>query len=566
MEEDIRARLHTLIDTEVLNRAYTPKVFDEDKNGWIFDFRSVLLSPEKLNLITEALWKDLNQPDHVQIGGMESAAIPIITSLVLRAHSEGKHINGFYIRKSRKKSGLFRQVEGVIEDTPIILVDDLLNSGRSLMRQVSVLESLGKRVSQIITVVRFEELTFYTDFTEKGIKISSLFSLEDFKLQRTMASKSPPRLNPYITKWAFAPSVAANNGYVVPRSVPVITQNEVLFGNHSGSFWALDKTDGQSRWRHTMGHDPQEKVFLSSPATHNGCVFFGGYDGKLYALDCETGLCRWIFSDCEWIGSSPSVAIDSGLVYIGLEHGMPGRRGSIACLRAETGERVWEYETSALMHSSPLYIKEHAQVCIGGNEGSLYLLDAHTGDLVWRFESEGGRRYDGRQGFSPGDIKMRPAYDVKDDVIAFCSMDGYAYILDRKTAQLRSRTHTEDKETSIKAGIYGSPVFHNRRVIFAALDKRVYCYDYINHKYVWKFATSGRIFGTPTIYNMSVFIGSNDGCLYELDVDNGTARSLTQFSERITSEVIVDQDDSVAYVVLQTGELHALDLKTYAAE
>lgn len=560
MNEKLRA-VHTLIDTKVIDRGFQSSIFEERRGGWIFDFRSVLLSPESLNMLTRALWDKIRDYDRIQIGGMESAAIPLVTSLVLKAHQEQKSVSGFYIRKSRKKSGLMRHVEGTLNDNPIILVDDLMNSGESKMRQVEVLEALGKRVSEIVVVVRFNDLASYEYFHNKGIKITSLFTLDDFNLKKGYDWHTDVSIAPHTRIWSFSPGKPVNHKHVVPRSVPIIQDNTLYFGTSTGHFWALDKKTGMTQWKFTTGRDRQEKVLLSSPVIHNNMVLFGAYDGKFYALDTKTGEPSWVFTDCDYIGSSPAVAREHGLVYVGLEHSLPREHGSVVCLKADTGSKVWEYPMPALTHASPLYISEHVQIAIGSNEGVLYLLNAYTGELVWKFETEGGQRYRGFGGFSPGDIKMRAAYDADTDSVAFCSMDGYLYVLDRATGTMRFRVHTEYYDTSVRSGIYGSPLFTKTNIYFAGLDKRVYCHNKETGALVWKFDTSGRIFSTPRMQDGNIFIGSNDGRLYELDAKTGAHLRTTQFTERITNEVVFDQEESSMYIVLETGELHAFRLQ-----
>ena len=74
---------------------------------WLFDFRKIILKPDHLKLVTDLLYAKISTLDNYQIVGMESAAIPLVTSLLLKARQEGKSVNGLYIRKSRKKTGRY---------------------------------------------------------------------------------------------------------------------------------------------------------------------------------------------------------------------------------------------------------------------------------------------------------------------------------------------------------------------------------------------------------------------------------------------------------------------------
>src|SRR3989441_10367865 len=80
----------------------------------------------------------------------------------------------------------------------------------------------------------------------------------------------------------------------------------------------------------------------SSPAVHAGRVYFGSYDGNVYCLDAEDGREHWRFTGADWVGSSPALAPDLNLLFIGLEHEVPGRRGSLAALDMGPGAQGWE--------------------------------------------------------------------------------------------------------------------------------------------------------------------------------------------------------------------------------
>ena len=52
-------------------------------------------------------------------------------------------------------------------------------------------------------------------------------------------------------------------------------------------------------------------------------------------------------------------------------------------------------------------------------------------------------------------------------------------------------------------------------------NKHVYAYTLDPFKEVWTTSTSGRIFASPVGHGGSLWIGSNDGKLYELDPSTG---------------------------------------------
>ena len=152
-----------------------------DESNWIFDFRRVLMRPPVLRAVSSLFLKQFKSAMPFQIGGIEVAAIPLITGLAMALSEHGHNVNAFFIRKSRKRDGLLKMVEGNITEEKIILVDDVSNTGKSFIRQVEVIESLGKKVDSVFSILRFRDLDYYSYLHERGIEIKSIFMLDDFK-------------------------------------------------------------------------------------------------------------------------------------------------------------------------------------------------------------------------------------------------------------------------------------------------------------------------------------------------------------------------------------------------
>lgn len=70
-----------------------------------------------------------------------------------------------------------RMIEGVLmPGRPVVLVDDIMNSGSSFIRQVEVLHELGYKVAEVWCILRFRDEAFYTYFTERNIAVRSSLS------------------------------------------------------------------------------------------------------------------------------------------------------------------------------------------------------------------------------------------------------------------------------------------------------------------------------------------------------------------------------------------------------
>jgi outer membrane protein assembly factor BamB/orotate phosphoribosyltransferase len=550
---------------EYLKQVIKDKVIDLDlahslygtvgEKEWHFDFRKILLQPDYLKLITEVIWKKIENKDNFQLGGLESASIPIVTALVIKAAEMGKNVNGFYIRKSRKKSGLFNRIEGDLNDNPIILLDDLINSGSSILSQVEHLNYLNKKVDLVITLVRFRHDKYYEDLFNGKKMLESIFSIEDFGLKFSLKKKIGSLEKTQI----YNPHKAIYK-HICSKSTPLLIGDYAYYGTDFDGFIKINKDTGKEVWSVNIGGHSVHKTIFSSPCEFEGVVFFGSYDGKFYALDTESGKAKWIYDDCDWIGSSPCVDRKKGIVFVGLEHGLPGERGSVVAIEISTGNKLWEFKTPAYTHASPIFISQYDQVCIGGNEGILRLFDSTTGNLVWQFETEGGRSYDVNLGFSKADIKMQPAYDAMTDQIAFTSMDGWLYVVSRIDGSLKYRVPSEKNDTTYRIGINGSPFFTEKNVLFAGLDKYVYCCDKLTGRILWSKSTGARIFSSPVVIEGRVFVGNNNGILYEFEEETGIVNSQTYFPDRITNPCVYEEKERVIYVVTHANQLYKVSI------
>src|SRR5206468_1282404 len=103
----------------------------------------VFMQRDTLLQIAHAFWERNAAREPFQLGGLETAAIPLLTALMLTAPAERGPVNGFIIRKDRKTTGMGNAIEGDVLDLPIILVDDSLNSGSSAQKARTVIGMAG---------------------------------------------------------------------------------------------------------------------------------------------------------------------------------------------------------------------------------------------------------------------------------------------------------------------------------------------------------------------------------------------------------------------------------------
>ncbi|HJU65710.1 MAG TPA: PQQ-binding-like beta-propeller repeat protein [Gemmatimonadaceae bacterium] len=73
----------------------------------------------------------------------------------------------------------------------------------------------------------------------------------------------------------------------------------------------------------------------------------------------------------------------------------------------------------------------------------------------------------------------------------------------------------------------------------------------------WRFATNGDVVSSPTIVGGTVYVGSNDGHVYALDLATGDRRWATDLGSGVGSSPAVGA--GLVYVTVRDGAIHALD-------
>lgn len=560
-----RERLHRALSTEAFVRAPEATIVHRGSRtarseGWLFDIRAITLSADVMRDIASEFWSAQQSP--VQVGGLETAAIPLIASIVAHAQAHGRTgASGFFMRKSRKKDGLMNMIEGrIAPQIPIVLIDDLINSGSSFIRQVEVLEKLGHTVESIWTLVRFRDESYYEYFHNKNIAIHSLFSLDDFAqlgLQNLKPKPPAKPQQPFHILWR-AESPAPSFQYVVPKSAPVLDESQVYMGTDRGTMRAYRQDSGALVWEYRIGHHPKGKGIFSTPSVHNHSVYFGGYDGNIYALNAENGSARWISFEADWIGSSPALAPELNTLFIGLEYGLWNKHGGIAALDMTTGKTLWSYrDMPCYTHASPRYIAQHKQVALGSNDGAVYLFDAQTGALIWKSQALALTMSERIEGFSGHDIKDSIAYDEKRDYLIAADTSGLVQILRRKDGVPHAHFQAE-------YGCYSTPTLYEDSVLVSSLDKFLYRVR-LDGELLWKWHGGARLFATPLIIGTSVLQGSNTGRLSEIDVRTGILKRELILTERITNRPAYNAKTNRLFVSTFANELYCVEFETPTA-
>ncbi|HVF22710.1 MAG TPA: PQQ-binding-like beta-propeller repeat protein [Pyrinomonadaceae bacterium] len=300
-------------------------------------------------------------------------------------------------------------------------------------------------------------------------------------------------------------------------------------GNHqlTGVSQSDVPTSLKPLWTYEAG-EPIE----SSAAIVGGTVFVGSQKGELVALSLENGSVYWKFSTGNSIGES-SPAYGNGAVYIG------DLGGWINALNATDGRKLWAFKTNGEIKSSPVVVGD--RVLIGSYDEHLYCLSARNGSVIWKFKTNGpvhaSPGVSGGVAFIAGCDELFRAIRISDGKEVFSVSSG-AYTGASPALLGGSAFYgTFDNEvlgvslTSRKISwryqhpqrqfpFYSSAAVTSTRVVLGGRDKLVHGLT-LAGKPAWTFATRARVESSPAISGGRVFVGSNDGRFYVLNLASG---------------------------------------------
>ncbi|NQZ14787.1 MAG: PQQ-binding-like beta-propeller repeat protein [Alphaproteobacteria bacterium] len=537
--EDSYKKLISLINEEGIVRSSEEQPIVSprgNKQQWLIDLRPILLNVEALNIITDIFWDNYEDKSPIQIAGMEVAAVPLVTALLMKAEQRGIETNGFIIRKERKTSGLGKVIEGNITDAPIVLVDDIFNSGASLEKACVIVEQAGHTVDHACVIINYKTPTGQNWQEHRDFLVHELFDLEPFDVVYGGSTLRPFEWR-YNIQWRYYKK-GAFPFHMVPKSTPLLVDGRIYMGTDCGHMVCLDVEKHEEVWSFDV-ETHHNKGIWSSPAYHDGKIYFGAYNGKLYCLDAMTGIPYWTNSCCEFIGSSPLVVPKHNMLYVGLEHQRPRMMGSNAAFDLETGERVWEVGQKKYQHGSAAYYEEMDAVIFGNADHDVSAYDALSGKLIWKHDTIRS-------------IKYPPTIDAERGQVIATSFDGNIYILDIKTGERKAAIQTHDI-------CYTTALVTHGKIFAGSGDRHLYVIDADTLELIEKKDCYAKVYSSPRLIDGNIVFGTTGGRIAELDPDTLELLGYAQLPDAITNAVSANDDASILYASTHMNELYVIE-------
>lgn len=149
-----------------------------ERSALYIDLRRVTLHPLGASAIGHMINDRLAGAGVDSVGGMATAAIPVVAAVVCESQRRNAPVRGFYVRDKAKTRGTQRRIEGLLEEgDKVALLEDTMTTGQSTMAAVEAVCEAGATVVRVITVV--DRLRGGAAlFAQSGISFEALFSLD----------------------------------------------------------------------------------------------------------------------------------------------------------------------------------------------------------------------------------------------------------------------------------------------------------------------------------------------------------------------------------------------------
>lgn len=300
-------------------------------------------------------------------------------------------------------------------------------------------------------------------------------------------------------------------------------------GNHTLTGVSLSTVPGSLR--HLWTYEAGESI-ESSAAIVGGTVFVASQKGELVSLNLENGSVYWKYAAGAPIGES-SPAFSNGVVYIG------DLSGVLHAINASDGSRLWTFKTGSEIKSSPVVVGN--RVLIGSYDQHLYGVSTNNGSVVWKVRTDGpvhatpsvagGVAYlagcdevfrairvsDGRELFSvSSDAYTGASPALRGGAAYYGTFDNEVLRVSLQERRVTWRYQHPQR----KFPFYSSAAVTANRVVLGGRDKLVHG---LNHqgRAAWTFTTRARVESSPAVAGSRVYVGSNDGRFYVLNLANG---------------------------------------------
>ena len=149
-------------------------------SNYYLDGRLVTLTSQGAYLAASVIFDLIKRKKITAVGGPTLGADPIVGAIISLAAIKGRKLSGFIVRKSTKRHGMQRLIEGpsLPRGSRVVLVDDVVTIGGSLIAAKKALDKKGLIVDCAIVIVDRQEGA-KQNLAKANCRLISLFKKSD---------------------------------------------------------------------------------------------------------------------------------------------------------------------------------------------------------------------------------------------------------------------------------------------------------------------------------------------------------------------------------------------------
>jgi orotate phosphoribosyltransferase len=176
--------IQLLVQTKAFKTSPTPtfRLASGEMSSFYIDCRVGLSHAEVRQIVGEMIL-DLVQTPVDAVGGLLIGAYPIAIAVSDAAYKKnGQSLRAFAVRKEPKPHGLGKLIEGdVAKGDRVLIVDDVITSGKSTIEAIRKCREEGLQVSQAIGIIDREEQDGRKRIEEEGVRFAALCTLRELR-------------------------------------------------------------------------------------------------------------------------------------------------------------------------------------------------------------------------------------------------------------------------------------------------------------------------------------------------------------------------------------------------
>ena len=180
-----RARLSEIVRARSFQVGPEMKLASGRTSTFYFNMKPTMLDAEGAWLIGDLICDQLQGIDADLVGGLEMGAVPIASATAAVAHTRGRNLSAFFVRKQAKEHGTKSLIEGLARDETmegknVVIVEDVTTTGGSSIKAAEAIRGAGGNVVRVVTVVDRQEGAAEA-FAAAGLDLKPLLTLSDFR-------------------------------------------------------------------------------------------------------------------------------------------------------------------------------------------------------------------------------------------------------------------------------------------------------------------------------------------------------------------------------------------------